>query len=511
METEHYLHMNDANANTNNTSNAKSSVFSREDQSDFVIWNICDEISEKTDWYSKVFNKKITEKWRAEVQKQTPTKNIDDEFDYAIRLMQATAQGTVHEKDCEWEDGEKLCTECREKVVEYIRNNKEEFDLIEKYAEPDDSNEDEAINRVIAYEDQFDNYCSHSLCKCTPANSELHQYVQYKPVGVLDDNQVLECRRIVHDMMNKEKPDWHPGSNGQVRDLIHPSLYCYVRGISKGKSGEVFDTTPCDESKKYQWLPSVFRVRKDAPSNTVTCQVKTYINNLDHKKYPKFVPMIEKVFAAFVPDIEQVLKKQIVNKDIQVIVKVGNIVLSPGENTVYKGGSWHLEGLPQEHIACTAIYYLDMDNLTDSFLEFKKPVIISETPDYQQNDRKYTTHHYGIEKDSHHEGVQSRYLGLIKCTKESSVVFPNTLLHRVKDFKLNDQTRPGLRTILAFFVVDPSYPIVSTEDIPNQAANLSMTRESAEEYRLRLMFHRKYFVNQVNKEIFQRSYSLCEH
>lgn len=27
--------------------------------------------------------------------------------------------------------------------------------------------------------------------------------------------------------------DWHPGSDSIVRDLLHPSLYCYVRGVSR--------------------------------------------------------------------------------------------------------------------------------------------------------------------------------------------------------------------------------------------------------------------------------------
>lgn len=28
----------------------------------------------------------------------------------------------------------------------------------------------------------------------------------------------------------ENKKDWHPGSNNQVLDLVHPSLFCFVAG-----------------------------------------------------------------------------------------------------------------------------------------------------------------------------------------------------------------------------------------------------------------------------------------
>ncbi len=63
-----------------------------------------------------------------------------------------------------------------------------------------------------------------------------------------------------------------------------------------------------------------------------------------------------------------------------------------------------------ENIAATCIHYLEVENLTDSYLEFRKPVLISEEANYPQSDGRYTTHHYGIEKDTHHGGKMNRYL-----------------------------------------------------------------------------------------------------
>ena len=39
---------------------------------------------------------------------------------------------------------------------------------------------------------------------------------------------------------------------------------------------------------------------------------------------------------------------------------------------------------------------------------------------------------------------------------------------QVAPFELKDATRPGHRTILAFFLVDPAVPVVSTLEVPYQ-------------------------------------------
>jgi hypothetical protein len=48
------------------------------------------------------------------------------------------------------------------------------------------------------------------------------------------------------------------------------------------------------------------------------------------------------------------------------------------------------------------------------------------------------------------------------------VTFPNFQQHRVEPFKLEDQTKPGHRRILAFFLVHPDRYIASTKWVPPQ-------------------------------------------
>lgn len=160
-----------------------------------------------------------------------------------------------------------------------------------------------------------------------------------------------------------------------------------------------------------------------------------------------------------------------------------------------------------ERIIATGIHYVDVDNITDSFLEFRKPTINEENLDYDQNDQAFTKHHYGLE--GHWDGQMNKYLGLIKCSEESDVVFPNSLQHRVAQFKLIEGKSESTRTILAFFLIDPNHKIISTEDIAPQQK--MFTVKKANFHRERLMYHRKYFVDQLNKEVFTRPFSLCEH
>ena len=384
-----------------------------------------------------------------------------------------------------------MCKLCKEAYHEDLLRDPQFFGYDEDEIPSDWENDD------YAYEWGYDN-CDHPRCDCVPPDSELNSYIQYRPQGVLNSELHALCQREISGFAAQEPIDWHPGSNQQVRDLIHPSMYCYVKGVSKHVDGA---TSPaCEESLQYQWLPTEFQIGDRV-------QATSYINNLDHVKYPQILSLIEQVFEKFVPSLETVLKRPVRGGSLQVIVKIGNIMLTP-EEPHYPGGSWHIEGMPYEHIGATCIHYVDVKGITPSFLEFRKPTLINEENlDYPQSDGLYTTHHYGIE--SHYDGVMNRYLGLIRCDEGASVVFPNTLQHRVKEFSLLPGETSSLRTILAFFVIDPQHRIVSTKDVPPQQGLFSQSE--AEHHRERLMVHRKYFINQLNEIVFERPFSLCEH
>ncbi|KAF5681277.1 hypothetical protein FHETE_66 [Fusarium heterosporum] len=151
-------------------------------------------------------------------------------------------------------------------------------------------------------------------------------------------------------------------------------------------------------------------------------------------------------------------------KQIQVIVKLSNIHLTP-ENPTYDGGSWHTEGQLNEHIVSTALYYYDSDNITDCSLSFRTTTKdLSEDVDYEQYNHDPIYRTFAIEKD----GDRQQNIGSVHTKKGRAIFFPNLVQHRVSPFQLVDKTKPGYRKILALFLVDPSIPIISTSNVPPQ-------------------------------------------
>ncbi|GJP43051.1 hypothetical protein CLOM_g2554 [Closterium sp. NIES-68] len=438
--------------------------------------------------------------------------------------------------------------------------------------------------------------------------------------------------------------DYHPGSNRQVIDLVHPSLHCLVFGRTRviphppndpqdltvlpwdelvSSLGEVSHPPPPGQparqeyyptgnhsylSEKFQWLPAEIDVAADGQS----AKFRSYINNLHPHEFAGMYRGLEHIFAAaFVPLFNRVLTESVqqrperfiydicgwydewkgareYDKDddddyhqwlvdrqpkqpetpsefapppppthvvdlrgrrLQVVVKVASIRLSP-ENPRYPGGTWHVEGMRNEHIVATGIYYFDSDNITESRLQFRHTVA---EPEYEQNDNKGVARIYGLVDD----GPLTQPLGSVRTnTPNLCLAFPNHFHHRVAPFELQDKTRPGHRKILVFFLVDPRERIISTARVPPQqlswqrrelekkghpcsvlpglaldlvaegvgegegrgvggeggdSRGAAMTMEEAKQHREALMEERRALVALANEELFERPFSLCEH
>ncbi|MEU3464709.1 DUF4246 domain-containing protein [Streptomyces sp. NPDC006733] len=399
---------------------------------------------------------------------------------------------------------------------------------------------------------------------------------------LIDDQLRSRLRAAVRvlEQVPAEAQDWHPGSDGQVLDLVHPSLFCLVKEVS-GAPGRAWQN-PTDRystyefSERFQWLPTDVDVSDDG---AVT--FASYVNNVHPETHRELVSVLPDVFARMRPLWENVLtdlrhprplrieadpygwygpepeypnkasyndseaykaatqawsaahddwwetrrpaipdapaftapevpdasaRVDLRGRRLQVIVKLATIHLTP-DKPEYAGGTWHVEGMMNERIVSTGIYYWDSENITESRLSFRTAL---DDPSYEQSDDNGMREVYGLEN----EEPLNQVLGSAATPAGRCLAFPNILQHRVGSFGLTDATRPGYRKILAFFLVDPSETIVSTSDVPPQqpwSETSTMTLEQAKTYREQLMQERKFFVNEHNDQLFEREFSLCEH
>ncbi|EHK49429.1 hypothetical protein TRIATDRAFT_212797 [Trichoderma atroviride IMI 206040] len=236
---------------------------------------------------------------------------------------------------------------------------------------------------------------------------------------------------------------------------------------------------------------------------------------------------------------------------IQVIVKLANVHLNP-EDPDYKfefeGGSWHTEGMLNERICATALFYYDSENITDCHLDFRTPADREELVvnlNYEQSQ------HFPIERtfaipNAYRDTLQS--IGGVLTTNSPStgdadtraVFFPNLLQHRVSPFRLKDPTRPGHRKILALFLVDPAIPVISTAIVPPQQrewwsresgaeqaiahrlpnelahailedSGLPISLNEAKSIRLDLMEERSAKKDDMDEELQRNTWNFCEH
>lgn len=247
-----------------------------------------------------------------------------------------------------------------------------------------------------------------------------HQSVVDKVEGVVIRDDLLDSTLVENLMVGVDRliesqgePDFHPNTNGVVLDIVHPSLYPYVRGITKvinepidsrgdppavsdrENAGSSADGSESDvssprkdrwgrryEDSKFQWLPSVFEI-----SGSGTCAVKSYINNLPMENNVELVAALERLFEAFVPlfeacysyirairfhdsdedddimDICRTYEPDIAgaslrNRELKVVTKIVEYQLGEGDSF---DGVWHVEGMSHESIVMTGLFILDRD------------------------------------------------------------------------------------------------------------------------------------------------------
>jgi hypothetical protein len=337
----------------------------------------------------------------------------------------------------------------------------------------------------------------------------------------------------VEGLLANEPADYHPGSGTRVRDIVHPSLYPFVKGksvttkpVPKRKDPTHDRWGRTYESSDYQWLPTPFAIDKGGKVS-----VASYINNLDREKYGAVYDDLAALFAHALPLLESVLgyvaqteflregldkdegdfpnekgparKKAIKprslrSRELQVIPKIVEYRLGEGED---HEGVWHVEGMSHEHIVATCLFVLDRDDgLQGGELRFKRAYTLEEAGKVFWN---ISQSRPGPVEDMVEEGTIP--VGSVATPKGRLLVFPNSHIHKLTPLTLAEGTTEGRRRVIVFWVVDPDVAITSTREVPPQQGVIK--HKEALKIRLALMEERRRHKQSLNV----RAVSLCEH
>ncbi|RXW19958.1 hypothetical protein EST38_g5895 [Candolleomyces aberdarensis] len=309
--------------------------------------------------------------------------------------------------------------------------------------------------------------------------------------------------RVLEDIPAAQK-DWHSGSDSKVLDLVHPSLFPLIYGISKILPIGAPMTTLEDCVKRTCEVD----ISGDKPKTL------TYINNLHPQRHKELYGLMEDLIQASIPlwnltlvssddlfntpsrvrydtclfigdtrvpeqpepqgfdsnvlehESPTDLKEKYGDLPLQAIVKLANIELTP-EKPEYASGMWHIEGGLNEAICATAIYYYSSENITRSSLAFRhqasEECFIEDSSELDS--QEWLPNVYGLPLDG---GDMIQDVGSVETCEGRLITFPNILQHQVQPFKLAYPTKPGHRKIVALFLVDPNIRIISTADVPCQ-------------------------------------------
>jgi hypothetical protein len=344
--------------------------------------------------------------------------------------------------------------------------------------------------------------------------------------------------------------DYHPHSDNQVRNVVHPALYPYVKGVSplSFPNDEIPPAAYSQEtnvptlllqnsnywgrryeaSSQYQWLPTYFDINQDGD-----CEIYDYINNLvPREKYEDLYTSLAQLFSHALPFLEsvfaycQVVKQHhlrnidtnytwnpippgriqerrlsLRGQKLQIVTKIVDCELEPGET--YEG-VWHVEGMPHEEIVATAIYFIDRDDdIHGGNILFKRAF------HRQEADCIFSTISQSCPREVETmiaEGLLP--VGQIETNKGRLVVFPNSHVHKVTELKNLSRDIKQKRRIIVFFLINPGKRILSTREVPTQQEHVggSMKKSSALVHRLKVMIERKYMKQDWNV----RNIELCE-
>ncbi|KAJ3235893.1 hypothetical protein HDU81_011351 [Chytriomyces hyalinus] len=255
------------------------------------------EVMLKPDWWIKLRNPEVVERWKKEVEAALLALGADD-ADRVSDPVTAVNEGVEavglndSDSDSNWTDVNNDNLVPHVPYAQFVKQSVkfmfEELGFL-------------AANRVIK---------TPSGAVVSPTSS--HGVYISDSIVSKDILSKLNSQAAVIEADSLAKQKWHENSNNSVLDLVHPSDYCLVYGATKlrentsqicGTETAVYKgSTHGDVSTRFQWLPSEFRVDEDGK-----VRIQSYVNNLNPRVHKDLYGTIAAAFQALVPMFEMAM------------------------------------------------------------------------------------------------------------------------------------------------------------------------------------------------------------
>lgn len=417
-------------------------------------------ITSKPNWLSKIDNKTAVSKWKTEMAKDGVSEKQVDLAILIARRLEQFSDDYINwhlcysvQEHCMRELSIKCdcnCNVCQCRNYRMFGSDGEEIDL------------------------------AGIECECAEDNEEKirkkrHDYLRKRIFLGKTTSSTLR-KKLIDDINTITT------SRSQVINIIHPSNYCFIKGITKEpRMSSIANEDVC------LWLPTEFIYKTiKVEDDLLYISVPTsHINGFDGTKgikqlrslkdtccsilsdmIPMFQSVIDRIYDSNLFTVKP-LERPKLNK-FKAIIKLAEVNLTP-ENPSYSGGQWQFEGLQQEKIIAVGMYYYIVDNVTKNYVNFRtrideKSIFVPRNVDC------LIKLHYGIDMvcDKECTEVDDPVIGLakVKARQGLTLIFPNYLQHRIEPFELYDKTKSGKIGVLTFSLICDD--VLTTNDISDQ-------------------------------------------
>ncbi|KAJ2833712.1 hypothetical protein FBU31_001869 [Coemansia sp. 'formosensis'] len=247
-----------------------------------------------------------------------------------------------------------------------------------------------------------------------------------------------------------------------------------------------------EQEEHTSWLPTDFIVNDDG-----SVSIRSYINNLQPTRYATLYQTISKVFAKFVPLLEQVATDVIHPQDsrvtvdgkdaleytepeplpfcpanrpkapysmrgltLQASVEMVNLNLTPDSPT-HAEGRWQAMGGYDENIFAVGMYFYEMENIASAKLKLRDPVKRFAFRNQEEKDSFCKA--YDVTESDKTSCMFSQEFEGIDIKAGRFICYPNCYQVKMPSFTLADSTKPGSVKCITFYIADPCTKVMSTD------------------------------------------------